>query len=58
MLPALERLLAGGRLDRADTVVAIGTSGGPKDVAATSAGLPEVPVIPPEIDALDAVLTR
>jgi threonine synthase len=58
VLPALRRLVASGEVTPGDCVVAIGTSGGLKDVAATAAGLAEVPVIPPDPAALDDVLTR
>jgi threonine synthase len=58
VLPALRRLVASGEITGGDTVVAIGTSGGLKDVAATAARLVEVPVISPDTAALDEVLNR
>jgi threonine synthase len=56
VLPALERLAGTWAGD--DVVVAVGTSGGLKDVAATAARLPEVPLVEPDPAALDAALTR
>jgi threonine synthase len=58
VLPALRRLVGSGEIGGDETVVAIGTSSGLKDVAATAAGLAEVPVIPPDVAALDEVLSR
>jgi threonine synthase len=55
-LPALERMVAEGDLDPVRPVVAIGTSSGLKDVGATAAHLPEVPVIGPDIAELDAAI--
>jgi threonine synthase len=55
-LPALERWRQDGMVGQEDTVVLIGTSTGLKDVGATAAGLPEVPLIEPRPEALDAVI--
>jgi threonine synthase len=55
-LPALERWRQDGMVGPEDTVVLIGTSTGLKDVGATAAGLPEVPLIEPRPEALDAVI--
>lgn len=55
-LPGLARLRAGGELGPDETVVIVGTSSGLKDVGATAASLPDVPVIPPEIGALDSAI--
>lgn len=57
-LAAVRRLAEGGRIRADETVVVIGTSTGLKDVGATSAGLPPVPVIEPELAALDAALAE
>jgi threonine synthase len=53
---AVGRLAAAGRIGAHETVVVIGTSSGLKDVGATAAGLPAVPVIEPDLTALDAAL--
>jgi threonine synthase len=53
---ALGKARAAGLVGEADTVVIIGTSTGLKDVAATAARLPEVPMIVPSIGALDDAL--
>jgi threonine synthase len=53
---ALARARAAGVVGGADTVVLIGTSTGLKDVGATAARLPEVPMIEPSIEALDDAL--
>jgi threonine synthase len=55
-LPALERLAAAGEAGRDGPVVLIGTSTGLKDVGATAAVLPDVPVIPPDVGALDEAI--
>lgn len=55
-LPALEVLRGAGGIGPAETVVIVGTSSGLKDVDATAAVLPEVPVIPPQLDALDRAI--
>jgi len=57
-LAAVRRLAEGGRIRADETVVVIGTSTGLKDVGATAAGLPPVPVIEPELAALDAALAE
>ncbi|MBB5787320.1 threonine synthase [Jiangella mangrovi] len=54
--PALATLAAQGSLGRDASVVVIGTSTGLKDVGATAATLPEVPVIEPTADALLAAI--
>lgn len=54
--PALATLAARGSLDPSASVVVIGTSTGLKDVGATAATLPEVPVIEPTTDALLAAV--
>lgn len=51
-LLAAERLSAAGTIATDALVVLLGTSGGLKDVAATAADLPPVPVIEPTMDAL------
>jgi threonine synthase len=53
---AAGHLAATGRIAPDETVVVMGTSTGLKDVGATAAGLPAVPVIEPELAALDAAL--
>jgi threonine synthase len=53
---ALGKARAAGVVGEADTVVIIGTSTGLKDVAATAARLPEVPMIVPSVGALDDAL--
>ena len=53
---ALSKARAAGVLCETDTVVVIGTSTGLKDVGATAARLPEVPIIEPSIGALDDAL--
>ncbi|MGW0803298.1 threonine synthase [Nonomuraea sp. NPDC002799] len=55
-LVALEELVAQGEVAADATVVLIGTSTGLKDVGATAAGLPGVPVIEPTPSALDRAL--
>jgi threonine synthase len=56
VVPALERLVAEGDIASDDTVVVVGTSSGLKDVGETAAGLPDVPVIAPEMAALDRAI--
>jgi threonine synthase len=58
VLPAVERLAAAGDLDPELPVVLLGTSSGLKDVGATAAVLPEVPVIGPSAAELDIALER
>jgi threonine synthase len=53
---ACRDLAAEGWLRAGETVVAVGTSTGLKDVTATAAALPDVPLIPPDVAALDAAL--
>lgn len=53
---ALDRARAAGVVRSADTVVIIGTSTGLKDVDATAARLPAVPMIEPSVGALDEAL--
>ena len=53
---ALGKARAAGVLRDTDTVVVVGTSTGLKDVGATAARLPEVPMIAPSIGALDDAL--
>ncbi len=55
-LPALRQLLDSGQLARDSRVVCVATSSGLKDVEATAARLPPVPVIEPELAALAEVL--
>ncbi len=55
-LPALQQMCDAGGLGRDETVVILGTSSGLKDVGTTAASLPEVPVIPPTLDALDSAI--
>ena len=55
-LPAAARLVADGLVADDNIVVAIGTSTGLKDVEATAARLPDVPVIEPTLSALQAEL--
>lgn len=54
--PALRALVARGEVSERDVVVVLGTSSGLKDIGATAAVLPEVPVIQPDLAALDAAL--
>lgn len=54
--PALAALASRGELGPDASVVVIGTSTGLKDVGATAAALPEVPVIEPTADALLAAI--
>jgi hypothetical protein len=53
---ALAKARATGVVGATDTVVIVGTSTGLKDVGATAARLPEVPMIEPSIGALDEAL--
>jgi len=55
-LPAVQRLLARGWIEAHESVVMIGTSSGLKDIDATASRLPPVPVIEPNLAALDASL--
>lgn len=55
-LIAVRRLRADHTIGPDDEVVVIGTSSGLKDVAATSATLPEPATAPPTLDALDEVI--
>ncbi|WP_406316779.1 pyridoxal-phosphate dependent enzyme [Streptosporangium sp. NBC_01639] len=57
-LVAVEELAAAGGLPADATVVIIGTSTGLKDVGATAATLPPVPVVEPTLAALDRELGR
>jgi threonine synthase len=57
-LPGLRVLAAQGQVGPADRVVCIATSSGLKDVDATAAQLPDVPVIDADLSALTAVLER
>jgi threonine synthase len=56
VVPAVERLLADGDIAPDETIVAIGTSSGLKDVGATAGSLPYVPVIGADLAELDRVL--
>jgi threonine synthase len=55
-LSALRALRAGGQLGADDVVVCIGTSTGLKDIGATAATLPPVPVIEPTLAALERTM--
>jgi threonine synthase len=55
-LPGVEALVASGQIGPRDRVVCIATSSGLKDVDASAARLPAVPVIAPELSALRAAL--
>lgn len=55
-LPGVEDLTSRGFIPPDSVVVMIGTSGGLKDVGATAATLPPVPVIDPTLQALDRAL--
>ncbi|MFQ5948110.1 MAG: pyridoxal-phosphate dependent enzyme [Acidimicrobiia bacterium] len=55
-LPVLARLVDDQVIRPEDVVVIIGTSSGLKDVGATAAGLPVVPVIEPDLQSLDDAL--
>lgn len=57
-LPVIADLIARGALRATDTIVLVDTSSGLKDVGATARVLPEVPVIEPELRALDKALDR
>ncbi|GAA4253005.1 threonine synthase [Dactylosporangium darangshiense] len=54
----LGKLVAGGTVGPDDTVVLLGTSTGLKDIGATAALLPAVPVIEPSLESLDATLRQ
>jgi threonine synthase len=54
----LRKLVSRREVSDDDVVVVLGTSTGLKDVAATAAVLPDVPVIEPDLDSLDAALAR
>jgi threonine synthase len=54
--PVLQALVARGEVSERDVVVVLGTSTGLKDVGATAAVLPDVPVIEPDLASLDAAL--
>ncbi len=54
--PAVRRLARDGRIGAEDAVVTIATATGLKDINATAADLPEVPVIEPTLPALDRAL--
>lgn len=56
--PVLRALVERGEISDRDVVVVLGTSTGLKDVGATAGMLPEVPVIEPDLDALDVVLAQ
>lgn len=53
---ACRDLATQGWLRPGETVVALGTSTGLKDVGATAAGLPAVPLVSPDVASLDAAL--
>jgi threonine synthase len=55
-IPTISDLVASGWIRAADSVVMIGTSTGLKDIDAPAARLAEVPVIEPELAALDKAL--
>ncbi len=55
---AAQRLREAGEVGRDDTVVLLGTSTGLKDVGATAARLPEVPVVEATLNALEDALGR
>lgn len=57
-VPAIAQLVAAGTIEPTATVVLVATSTGLKDIGATAGVLPDVPVIPPDLGALEAVLTR
>jgi threonine synthase len=48
---AVDRLRATGVIESGQTVVAVMTAGGLKDIAPTARRQGEVPVVPPDIDA-------
>jgi threonine synthase len=50
-LAAVADLVASGAIDRGATVVVVSTAGGLKDPQATAGRLPEVPVVPPSLEA-------
>jgi threonine synthase len=55
-LAAAARLREPGLADADYTVVVIGTSSGLKDVGATADRLSSVPVLPPDLESLEALL--
>jgi len=55
-LASVRRLLASGTIDADDCVVALLTSSGLKDPAATAEGLPKVAVIDPSLEVLQSTL--
>jgi threonine synthase len=55
-LPGLRTLVEAGQVGPSDRVVCVATSSGLKDVGATAARLPAVPVIEAELSALTGVL--
>jgi threonine synthase len=55
-LAVLDKLRADGTVGADDLVVLLGTSTGLKDIGATAARLPEVPVIEPTLAALDTAI--
>ncbi len=55
-LPAVRRLVEGGRAGPDTTVVVIGTATGLKDVGVTANLLPDVPVIEPTLEALEGAI--
>jgi threonine synthase len=55
-VPVIAGLRKDGLVDADDTVVIVGTSSGLKDIDATNACLPDVPVIEPTLDALFSAL--
>jgi len=57
-LAGVRTLAERGEIDPTDTVVAMDTSTGLKDVETTADHLPDVPVIDPEMDALATVLAE
>jgi threonine synthase len=54
--PVLRKLVDAGEVSERDVVVVLGTSTGLKDVGATAAVLPGVPVIEPDLVSLDVAL--
>lgn len=52
----LAKLRAAGRVAEDESVVLLGTSTGLKDIGATAARLPAVPVVEPTLSALDAAI--
>jgi threonine synthase len=56
-IPVVQDLASSAWISEGETVVMIGTSTGLKDIDAPARHLPEVPVIDPELNALDAALS-